>query len=329
MAVASTGERREIIKGNCGKMNSIGKHIAGLVCTVLFLLYTMPVLASSVGVFVSIAPQKYFVRKIGGNLVNVSILVPAGADPHTYEPRPRQMVELSNSALYFAVGVDFERAWLKKIAATHLRMRIIHTDEGIAKIPMTDQHRHKENIDMRDRRGQYHDGAPDPHVWLAPAPVKVQAAHILKALIETDPKNRLQYTAGYDAFLKELDALDGELKTLFAGRNGEQFMVFHPAWGYFAEAYGLQQTPVEVEGKELKAAQLQALIRRAREQGVKVIFTQPQMSAKNAEMVAREIGGQVVYVDPLAENWDANHARSGPEIPCRPAMRSKRWWRRS
>ncbi len=287
-------------------MNTLGKHIAGLLCTALFLLYTMPVWASSIGVFVSIAPQKHFVQKIGGTLVNVSILVPAGADPHTYEPKPRQMVELSKSALYFAVGVDFEKAWLKKIAATHPRMRIVRTDEGIAKIPMTDQHRHEGNIHRHDKKTQHHDGAPDPHVWLAPAPVKVQAAHILKALVEADPKNRLPYTAGYDAFLKELDTLDGELKALFAGRKGEQFMVFHPAWGYFAEAYGLQQAPVEVEGKEPKAAQLQALIRRARERGVKVIFVQPQLSAKSAEMVAREIGGQVVRVDPLAENWDAN-----------------------
>jgi len=293
-------------KGDYGKTTSIGKHITGLVWTVLFILQTMPVWASSVGVFVSIAPQKYFIQKIGGNLVNVSILVPVGADPHTYEPKPRQMVELSKSVLYFAVGIDFEKAWLKKIAATYPKMRIIHTDEGIAKIPMTDQHQQEGSIHKNDKKGQQHDGAPDPHVWLAPAPVKVQAAHILKALIEADPKNRLPYTAGYDAFLKELDALDGELKALFAGRKGEPFMVFHPAWGYFAEAYGLQQVPVEIEGKEPKAAQLQSLIRRARERGVKVVFVQPQLSAKSAEMVAREIGGQVVRVDPLAENWIAN-----------------------
>ncbi len=294
------------MKRDCGKTTSIGMHIAGLVCAVLFLLHTIPVWASSVGVFVSIAPQKYFARKIGGTLVNVSVLVPAGADPHTYEPKPRQMVELSKSALYFAVGVDFEKAWLKKIADTHPRMRIIHTDEGIAKISMTDRHHHEGDIPKQDKKAQDRDGAPDPHIWLAPAPVRIQAAHILKALSEEDPKNRLQYTAGYDAFLKELDALDGELKALFAGSKGRSFMVFHPAWAYFAEAYGLEQVPVEVEGKEPKAAQLQALIRRARERGVKVIFVQPQLSAKSAEMVAREIGGAVVRVDPLAENWDVN-----------------------
>src|SRR3989339_834927 len=154
MAVASTGGRQEIMtKGDYGKTTSIGKHITGLVWTVLFILQTMPVWASSVGVFVSIAPQKYFVQKIGGNLVNVSILVPAGADPHTYEPKPRQMVELSKSILYFAVGIDFEKAWLKKIAATYPKMRIIHTDEGIAKIPMTDQHQQEGSIHKNDKKG--------------------------------------------------------------------------------------------------------------------------------------------------------------------------------
>ena len=136
--------------------------------------------------------------------------------------------------------------------------------------------------------------------------MKIQAGHILRALIEADPKNRPLYAANHDAFLKELDALDGEMKALFAERKGSKFMVFHPSWGYFAEAYGLEQVPVEVEGKEPKAAQLQSLIRRARQERVKVVFVQPQFSVKSAEMVAREIGGQVVRVDPLAENWDAN-----------------------
>ena len=159
--------------------------------------------------------------------------------------------------------------------------------------------------------------------------MKIQAAHILRALIEADPKNRLPYTAGYDAFLKELDTLDGELKALFAGRKGEPFMVFHPAWGYFAEAYGLQQVPVEIEGKEPKAAQLQSLIRRARERGVKVVFVQPQFSTKSAEMVAREIGGQVVQRRFFGGKLGRQPARSGPKIPCRPAMRAKRCRRRS
>jgi zinc transport system substrate-binding protein len=106
--------------------------------------------------------------------------------------------------------------------------------------------------------------------------------------------------------MREIDELDAELKALFAGRTGEQFMVFHPSWGYFAEAYGLVQVPVEIEGKDPKPAQLQNLIRLAREHRIKAVFVQPQFSAKSAELLAREIGGQIVYADPLAENWAAN-----------------------
>lgn len=305
-ATAPAGMRRRITNGSHGKVNTLGKLIFGLVCMVFVYLPAMPVRAASVHVFVSIAPQKHFVKKIGGALVTVSILVPAGADPHIYEPKPRQMVELSRSALYFAVGVDFEKAWLKKIAATHPQMRIIHTDEGVAKIPMAGQHPQEKKSRKIDTKRSHREGAPDPHIWLAPGPVKIQAAHILRALIEADPQNRLQYTSGHDAFLQELNALDEELRAMFSGRKGERFMVFHPAWGYFAEAYGLEQIPVEVGGKAPKAAQLQSLIYRARERGVRVIFVQPQFSGKSAEMVAREIGGQAVRIDPLAEDWDAN-----------------------
>jgi len=306
MAAVSIPEHQKAMKRKYAKINLIGTPIAGLLCTALFLLHTIPAWAASIGVFVSIAPQRYFVQKIGGTHVNVSVLVPPGADPHTYEPKPRQMVELSKSSLYFAVGVDFEKAWLKKIAATHPKMRIIHTEEGIAKIPMTGGQPHEEKKRTQGGREPHRAGAPDPHIWLAPALVKIQAGHIFKALTEADPKNHLQYAAGYSAFLKELDSLDAGLKALFVSSQGEWVMVFHPAWGYFADAYGLRQVPVEVEGKEIKAAQLQFLILRARERGVKVIFTQPQLSAKSAELVAREIGGQVIHADPLAENWDAN-----------------------
>lgn len=294
------------VKAGIGKVTCAGRRLTGAMFMVIIALHALPLEASPLGVFVSVAPQKYFVRKIGGNLVSATNLVPAGADPHTFEPKPRQMVALSKCELYFAVGVDFEKAWLRKIAAANPRMRIVQTDEGISKVPMTDSHRHGGNGDRRTSKAGQRDGAPDPHVWLAPGPVKVQAAHILKALSEADPRNRLRYAAGYDAFLKELDALDAELRSLFSGLKGRAFMVFHPAWAYFAEAYGLEQVPVEAGGKEPKAAQLQALIRRAKERDIKVVFVQPQLSMKSAEMVAREIGGAVVSADPLAENWDAN-----------------------
>ena len=278
-----------------------------------------PAYADKLKAFVSIAPQQYFVQRIGGSLVDVSVLVPPGADAHTYEPKPRQMAELAKTAVYFAVGIDFEKAWMKRIAAASPGMRIISTDGGIEKMALPAHHSHgkdqgrstsAEKAQPAPRPGEAHSdhraGTPDPHVWLSPPLVKIQAKHIADALAAVDSANRARYEENLVGFLRELDALDAELKSMFAGRPAARVMVFHPSWGYFAQAYGLEQVPIEVEGKDPKPAQLKELIHRAREHGVKVVFVQPQLSVKSAEMVAREIGGQVVVADPMAANWAEN-----------------------
>lgn len=290
------------------------KPIASVFAALAFLLISVwlpPAEAKQVKAFVSIAPQQYFVQKIGGDMVDVSVLVPPGADPHTYEPKPRQMAELARTAVYFAVGIDFEKAWMKKIAATNPNMRIVDTDAGIEKMALP-AHHHEEkghthsHGKKKSAHSHDHAGGPDPHVWLSPPLVKIQARQIADGLIAVDSANRSRYEDNMAGFLREIDALGTELKALFAGSPGARFMVFHPSWGYFAQAYGLEQVPIEIEGKDPKPAQLKELIRRAREQGIKVVFVQPQFSSKSAEMVAREIGGQVVAVDPLAADWADN-----------------------
>jgi zinc transport system substrate-binding protein len=297
------------------KMRQTWKLLTGAACSVLLTLSVLPVEAAATRAFVSISPQRYFVQKIGGDLVDVSVLVPAYASPHNFEPKPRQMVELSKSAVYFAVGIDFEKIWLKKIAAANPKMRVVRTDDGIIKIPMADRHDgeksrrpHPQRSKVEARAGCDSGGglSLDPHVWLSPPLVKIQAGHIRDALVAIDPVHGSRYESNYVSFMGEIDELDAELKALFAGRKGEQFMVFHPSWGYFAEAYGLAQVPVEIEGKDPKPAQLQKLIRHARERRIKVVFVQPQFSVKSAELLSREIGGRIVYTDPLAENWAEN-----------------------
>jgi zinc transport system substrate-binding protein len=134
----------------------------------------------------------------------------------------------------------------------------------------------------------------------------MQAATILNALVEIDPDNRDAYERNFREFSSRIDQLDADLKKTFSGTRGQQFMVFHPAWGYFAHTYGLTQVPVEIEGKDPKPAQLAELIRHAREKDIRVIFVQPQFSSKSAEMIAGEIGGQVAVADPLAEAWMDN-----------------------
>ena len=248
-------------------------------------------------VFVSLAPQKYFVQQIGGALLDVEVMIPAGADPHVFEPKPRQMVALSKARLYFAIGIQpFENAWLKRIASSNPAMVVVHTDRGIQKIPMISSP-HAED---------QHAGELDPHIWLSPPLVIKQAQTILNALVEVDPANRAVYEANCRDFVSELIALDSDLKNIFAGKQGFQFMVLHPAWGYFANTYGLKQVPVEIEGKDPKPAQLKELIEHAKQSQIKIIFAQPQFSSKSAQLVAREIGGQVVFADPLAADWSDN-----------------------
>ena len=136
--------------------------------------------------------------------------------------------------------------------------------------------------------------------------MKMQARSVKDALQDADPAHRGEYEANFNAFATQIDQLDAELSRMFAGRKGLQFMVFHPAWGYFAHTYGLKQMPIEIEGKNPKPAQLRSIIQHARGKGIRVIFVQPQFSAKSAKLVAREIGGQVAFTNPLAENWTAN-----------------------
>ena len=223
------------------------------------------------------------------------------------------MAAIAKAKIYFSIGVPFETVWLEKIVASNKSLRVVSLDRGIQKQAMASFHSH-EGADQAaggqliapfdGKTGQR--GIPDPHIWLSPPLVMLQARTILLALQETDPENRAVYETNYQAFIKELLALDQELRFLLAPCHGQRFMVFHPAWGYFADAYHLEQIPVEMEGKSPKAAQLKALITDARYRGINVLFLQPQTSARIAEQVAKAINAQVAWADPLARDWAEN-----------------------
>jgi zinc transport system substrate-binding protein len=273
---------------------------AGALCfLILFSSNIFGYAADKLPVFVSVVPQRYFVERVGNDLVTVQVMVPPGANPAIYEPKPRQMVDLTKAKVYFAIGVPFEEVWLNRIAAANPGMRVVHTEEGIVRQPMAAHHHRHDHEDAQH-------GGLDPHIWLSPLLVKIQVQNILSALIALDPAHQEVYKANCHRFLTEIDGLDGRLKKIFAGHRGLRFIVFHPAWGYFARAYGIEQVPIEIEGKAPKPSQLQSLIARARQTGIKVIFVQPQFSTKSAEVIAREIGGRVAFADPLAEDWMAN-----------------------
>ena len=252
---------------------------------------------------VSILPQEYFVTKIGGDHVKVNVMVKPGAEPATYEPKPQQLQALSEAEAYVSIGVPFEKAWMDKIQGANSQMLVIDSAEGIERMEMIAHHHHHHDEEEEHDRAEE---TLDPHIWLSPQLVKVQAQNIYQGLVQIDPTNKATYQGNLEQFLTEIDQLDRQIKQNLAGIENRQFIVFHPAWGYFAREYNLEQVPIEVGGQEPSAAELGELIKEAQEENIKVIFAQPQFSTQSAKTIAREIGAEVLLITPLAPDWSNN-----------------------
>ncbi|MBI3873869.1 MAG: zinc ABC transporter substrate-binding protein [Arcobacter sp.] len=254
-------------------------------------------MASNVNAVVSILPEQTILQEIGGDKVNVSLMVAPGSSPHTYEPKPSQMKDINNAALYFAVGVEFEDAWLPKFKNQNQNMKIIDLSKGITKIAM-EQHSHGANEHHSD--GHKH-GKFDPHIWTSISNLKIMSKTIFDTLVINDASNSSYYKANYEKFLTKLNDTDKQIKEILKNTKvGTKFMVFHPAWGYFAKDYGLVQFAIEVEGKNPTPKQIVFLINEAKEEKVKAIFTAPEFSEKVAIQIGKEVGIPVVKVSSLS-----------------------------
>ncbi len=251
---------------------------------------------------VSILPQEEFVRRIAGELVEVTVLIPPGASPATYEPRPQQIRGLAGCDLYFTVGVPFEDAWLERIQSANPQMRLVDSTAGIQHRVMSAHHHHEGDDHAHTAETEVAEH-PDPHVWLAPRLVRVQAENIARALSELSPEQAPQFQVGLNLFLEELDRLDARLHSILDPVPQRKFMVFHPAWGYFADDYGLEMIPVEVGGQEPSGAELATFVDLAREEGLKVILAQPEFSTRAVDTLAKEIDGRVLLASPLGQPW--------------------------
>ena len=271
--------------------------------TLIFLLLTTYIF-SNINAVVSILPEETFVKAIGGEKVNVALMVQPGNSPHTYEPKPSQMIAIAKADLYFAIDVEFEHAWLPKFKNLNPAMQIIDLADNVTKMQMEEMHGEEDHDKAHDEHK--HEGE-DPHIWTAPANVKIIAQNIYNALKQKDPENTTYYKKNLDIFLASVDETDKEIREILSSLNeGEKFMVFHPSWGYFAQAYHLTQIAVEVEGKEPKPKELIHLLEEAKEEKVKAIFTQPEFSDTVAKIIAKELQIPVVKVSPLAPNWSEN-----------------------
>ncbi len=261
---------------------------------------------SNINVVVSILPQQTFVKAIGGDKVDVALMVRPGNSPHTYEPKPSQMIEIAKADLYFAIDVEFEHVWLPKFKNLNSNMQVIDLADNITKIQIQKAHATKftshtctsENHDAHNHEGD------DPHIWTAPANVKIIAQNIYNALVKNDPENKGYYKKNLERFLASIAETDKQVSHILSTlKKSRRFMVFHPSWGYFAKAYNLEQIAVEVEGKEPKPKELIRLLKEAKEEKVNAIFTQPEFSDSVAKIIAKELQIPVVKVSPLSSNW--------------------------
>ncbi len=236
-------------------------------------------------VVVSVAPQAFFVERIAGDRVDVEIMIPPGASPHTFEPSIQQMKRVSAAAAWIKIGhpdLLFERDWHDRFVAANPELAVVTGCEGV------EFHHH------------------DPHVWVSPEVAEVLAARTEQALSTAFPEHAADFAENLRRLQAEITELDAELASRLEPYRGRRFLVFHPAWGYFAERYGLIQTPIEEGEKEPSPRQLAELVDLARSEHLHTVFVQPQMMEQSARVVARDIGGEVVAIDPLARDWIGN-----------------------
>ncbi|MCT7912143.1 zinc ABC transporter substrate-binding protein [Arcobacter lacus] len=294
---------------------------------VLFLVFASFLYANKPQLTVNILPQKYFVEKIVKDKFDINVMVKPGSSPHNFEPKPSQMKSLASSKVYFLVGDPSEQAWIEKFKQNAKDTLFVDTTVGIERIPMV-AHKHHDEEDEDEHEGHAHheheheheehadhdESGLDPHTWLDPISVKVQAKNIYEAMLKIDEKNSDFYKANYEEFVKELDSLDTEIKNILAPYKDKAFMVFHPSWGYFAKRYDLEQISIEMEGKEPKPNELVKLVEEAKKHDIKIVFVAPQFSQKSAKTISQSIGANVVSIDPLSGDWKNDLLKTAKEI---------------
>ncbi len=268
---------------------------------------------TGLNIIVSILPQKAFVDAVSGGLLDVSVLIPPGGSPATYDPKPSDLARIEQADIYFRVGyIQFERSHVARFAQLNPNMKIIDTSVNVdlRYFGEREEHHHGEEADYQED----HNKQIDPHVWLSPLQVKKQIDVIAQTLADEDPANAEMFIENARKYKAELDELNTDLVSLFAGMQSDKLLVFHPSWGYFAREYGLEQIAIENSGKEPTAEHLRNIINLAERENIRVIFIQSQFNNAIANSIAEEIGAVVISIDPLAEDYIKNLRNAAAKI---------------
>lgn len=278
--------------------------------------------AGPIPITVSVVPQQWLVDSIGGDHVKTTVMVKPGASPATYEPPPSQMRSLSEAEVYFSVGVPFEGAWLPRFRSAAPHMAVVDMAERVKRRVMGGGHEAHEHEHEHEREAHaedgHHDegeehhghshapGSPDPHVWVSPLAMRAMASTVVDVLSKLRPDFASDFRRNYAKTVATINAVDADVARDLASVPQRVFMVFHPAWGYFADAYGLRQMAIETGGKEPSPQDMHRIVDEAREHDIKVIFVQAQFSQRAAKAIAEDVGGEVKPLDPLAYDWPEN-----------------------
>jgi len=266
----------------------------------------------TIQVVVSILPQTDIVKRIGGEQVDIQALIPSGYSPHTYDPTPGEMAFVHTADVYFRIGhIGFEKTRLEDIRGVNPDMRIVDTSAHNT-LRTLENHTHED--ESHEENNHEHEEEIDPHIWLAPMMVREQARIITDTLSDMDPDNKALYANNLKKLENELMSLDKTLDTAFTPIRGKTMLVYHPAFGYLADAYGFIQQHFQYEGKDPTIKQVQEVIQLARSQNIKAIFVQKQFNTESAQTIAQQIGGVVVEIDPLAPDYLENMRRVAKTI---------------
>ncbi len=254
---------------------------------------------------VSILPQKYFAEQIAGDNFKVNVLVPSGSGPETYEPTPRQIRDAANSKAVFITGhLLFEQTMIKNLKSRDEAVLFVDTSEGVDLIA----------DDIVDHGDHVHIHGVDPHIWVSLREAKTQVETIAETIISVDPENEEIYRKNLRNLISGIEDLDERLTEKFRSAPKSSFLIYHPALSYFARDYGLTQISIEYAGKSPTPAHMKKTIDLAREKGLRDVIIQKEFERSSAKTVASELGGDVIEIDPLAENWLENMAEIGKKI---------------
>jgi len=265
------------------------KMLMSFICSLSFLpvLFSSDAFAQPMKVMASIYPVGDMVKEVGGDRVEVKVLLPPGASPHVFEPTMKTAKEIQQTRLFFAVGAGLDQWAEKLVKASGENIRIVVLSEGMKLLREEGEHGHD------------HGGA-NPHVWLDPLLAVEMVKKIGRALEETDPQGASLYRQRSAEYVAKLHALDGEIRKTVSTFRIKSFVSFHPAWDYFALRYGLRSVGVieESPGKEPSSRKLEAIVKAIRDYHIRAVFAEPQLNPKAAEVIAREAGVKVIMLDP-------------------------------